>query len=154
MGKFEKGGIYLGAFCDKMKYSHSASRSENYFILYERNVFFLLHVDQAHVLILFQAASLKIYITNPVLASIHFVNLFPTQFAQFNKTTKWQDILRLCLGDIAKTQFILKSDQARFRFWWSVCCFNVFDYLSTLKHSVIILFWITQCSFTFSRIVL
>ena len=71
--------------------------------------FFLFHVDQAYILISFQVASLKIYITNLVLKSIHFVNLFCTQFAQLNKTAKWQEILRLCLGDIEKSQFILKS---------------------------------------------
>lgn len=65
-------------------------------------VFFLLQVDQTNVPISFQVVSIKIYITNLVLESIHLVNLLCTQFAQLNKTAKWQEILRLCLGDIEK----------------------------------------------------
>ena len=65
-------------------------------------VFFLLQVDQTNVPISFQVVSIKIYITNLVLESIHLVNLLCTQFAQLNKIAKWQEILRLCLGDIEK----------------------------------------------------
>ena len=80
-----------------------------------KNVF-PFHVDQELALVLFQAISLKIYITSLTLRCIHFVNLLCTQFAQFNETTKCQAILRLYLGDIAETQFILKSGLGKFPF--------------------------------------
>lgn len=57
-------------------------------------------------------------ITNLAGICIRFLKLVGTQFAQFNETTKWQDILRRYLGDIAKKQIYLKIRP------WQVSVFN------------------------------
>ena len=113
MGRFENSGIYLGAFCDKKEYSNSASRRKtvsNSLTKFVRMNFFTLPCWSGTCSNLIPSNFTKIYITNLALTSIHFVNLISAQFAQFNKTTKWQDILRLDVLAISqKRSFILKS---------------------------------------------
>ena len=71
MGELGRDGKCLGAFRDKMEYSNLVSRGKT----------ILLHVDQAHILILLQAALLKFKISL-LYTCIDFVNLLCTQFAQ------------------------------------------------------------------------